>query len=157
MRKKDFLVQECWTSIGKCSDVDLVTESGWKSAACTSGLNFSFLSGRVQGSWRPCALSASLVWVWCLRTNWAWIEPSLWGVLCRKGFLQLPEKVPWEHAWGYGVACMWRDLLFFLKVWDDLLVSCLLTEVVLAESVPRACRCLMSGLIGRSLVRTGKV
>ena len=35
------------------------------------------------------------------------------------------------------------DLAFFLKVSDDLLVSCLFTEMGLAESVPRACRCLV--------------
>lgn len=55
----------------------------------------------------------------------------------------------WENAWGqllgYGVPYVLRvlvGLVFFLKVSGDLLVSCLFTEMGLAESVPRACGCL---------------
>lgn len=35
------------------------------------------------------------------------------------------------------------DLMFSLEVSGDQLVNCLFTEMELAESVPRACRCLV--------------
>lgn len=96
-----------------------------------------------------CRICQPCVEVWCLRTYWAWIEPSVWGASCKRCFLQLPEKVTWEHAWGqllgYGVPYVLRvlvGLVFFLKVSGQLLVSCLFTEMGLAESVPRACKCL---------------
>lgn len=50
------------------------------------------------------------------------------------------------------------DLVFFLEVSDDLLVSCLFTEMGLAGSMPRVCRCLVEArLHGQKPVMTGKV
>lgn len=96
-----------------------------------------------------CRIYQPCVDVWCLRTYWAWIEPSVWGASCKRCFLQLPEKVTWENAWGqllgYGVPYVLRvlvGLVSFLKVSGDLLVSWLCTEMALAESVPRVCGCL---------------
>lgn len=40
------------------------------------------------------------------------------------------------------------DLVFFLEVSDGQLVNCLFTEMELAESVPRACRCLAEARLG---------
>ena len=74
------------------------------------------------------------------------MEPSVWGAPRKRCFLQLSEKVTWEHAWGqlsgYGLPYVLRDLVFFLNLSNDLLVSCLCAEMGLAESVPRAHRCL---------------